>query len=550
MPTETNQDYYARIRRNALASGSTPVGTPSAISVEGIQTPATAIQVPPPPTPIDANGISASIPTPQQIVDQTTQPTDAQNVQSDILKSIAERIGGSTSLATRQTEQGAAAGLPGFAKTITELDAQLQGLNDQATALQLAATPGGSIENQLQLAIEGRGVTEGGLAPLRAGELRKNQIQQATIAGQALTTKAALYAAQGQYTLAKDSADKAAQVQFDAQEQDIKYRQALLAAIQPQLDRDQQKQATLQQVSLQDRQNLLALQRDSYKAGQGYAVTAMTLNSNDPAAQYAAQQALKLDPNDPNYLAKVLNLVGQYQQDPIAVQQAAANLRVTLANARKVERENQPGSGGGGGEQLYSGLSSSTATAVRSKVTKFSSEPIIQNFATIQDGYNFASSISDTTQNPADDQALIYSLAKALDPGSVVREGEYATAQKYAQSWLKAYGTGVTQAILGTGFLSKEARQNIKQTIKQKYEASKTSYDNLYGSYVNNINSLTGRGDGTAFLQDYVTTTEPVDTNTIDVISPDGQTGSIPSAQLLEAFKEGYHLPDAPMSRL
>lgn len=168
-----------------------------------------------------------------------------------------------------------------------------------------------------------------------------------------------------------------------------------------------------------------------------------------------------------------------------------------------------PSSGGSGlvgpGEQLYSGLSSPTATAVRSMVGKFGSEPLVQNFATIQEGYNFSQSISTKTQNPADDQALIYALAKALDPGSVVREGEYATAQKYAQSWISAYGKGVTQAIAGTGFLSEQARNNIKNVIKTKYDSAQTSYNNLQSQYTSRINNLTGRGDGTNFLIDYTT---------------------------------------------
>lgn len=156
-------------------------------------------------------------------------------------------------------------------------------------------------------------------------------------------------------------------------------------------------------------------------------------------------------------------------------------------------------------EQLYTGLKPATATAVRSQVSAFKTEPLVQNFATIQEGNNFASSLADTTKNPADDQALIYALAKALDPGSVVREGEYATAQKYAQSWVKAYGKGITQAIAGTGFLSEEARRNIKKTIETKFNASKKSYDALRSSYVNGINDLTGRDDGEKFVRDYRT---------------------------------------------
>lgn len=164
-----------------------------------------------------------------------------------------------------------------------------------------------------------------------------------------------------------------------------------------------------------------------------------------------------------------------------------------------------PSAGGGYSDQLYAGLSPATATAVRSMVNKFGSEPLVQNFGTIQDGYLFTKSIKTDTKNPADDQALIYSLAKTLDPGSVVREGEYATAQKYAQSWVNAYGKGVTQAIAGTGFLSQAARENIKQVIESKYNSSAQSYNNLQNQYTNRINNLTGRDNASAFLIDYTT---------------------------------------------
>lgn len=159
--------------------------------------------------------------------------------------------------------------------------------------------------------------------------------------------------------------------------------------------------------------------------------------------------------------------------------------------------------GTGADAPLYAGLNSATATAVRGQVGAFKSEPSVQNFVTIQEGRNFAGSLSNTTTNPVDDQGLIYSLAKALDPGSVVREGEYATAQKYAQSWISAYGKGVTQALAGTGFLSETARKNIKDTIESRYKASLKTYDNTLNQYKSGINNLTGRADGDKFLRDY-----------------------------------------------
>ncbi|ABE61210.1 hypothetical protein Nham_0314 [Nitrobacter hamburgensis X14] len=168
------------------------------------------------------------------------------------------------------------------------------------------------------------------------------------------------------------------------------------------------------------------------------------------------------------------------------------------------------GSSGAPGDnpQLYAGLSTKTATAVRAQVAAFKTEPLVQNFGIIQEGRNFAGSLSNTTKNPADDQGLIYALAKALDPGSVVREGEYATAQKYSQSWINAYGKGVSQAIMGTGFLSEQARRNIKDTIEARYKASLQSYTHLEGQYQTGINNLTGRDDGAKFVRDYQTSSD------------------------------------------
>ena len=200
--------------------------------------------------------------------------------------------------------------------------------------------------------------------------------------------------------------------------------------------------------------------------------------------------------------------------------------------------------GGSGETQLYAGLSAPTATAVRSVVSKFGSDPTVTNFTTIQDGYNFASSLDTKTKNPADDQALIYSLAKALDPGSVVREGEYATAQKYSQSWINAYGKGITQALAGTGFLSETARANIKKTIEQKYLSTKKTYDNSYNQYVGQINNLTGRDDGQQFLRDYAipgtTTTEitpEVDSIMKDILGGASATSNTSSAPITNTNK-------------
>jgi hypothetical protein len=47
------------------------------------------------------------------------------------------------------------------------------------------------------------------------------------------------------------------------------------------------------------------------------------------------------------------------------------------------------------------------------------------------------------------------------------------------------------QALAGTGFLTEKARRSIKDTIESRYQASKSSYENLYGQYTGGINNLT-----------------------------------------------------------
>lgn len=290
----------------------------------------------------------------------------------------------------------------------------------------------------------------------------------------------------GDYNAAQEIANQKVQALKEKDNQAIELYKANVAAINDDLTEKEK---------LQVQANITAQKAKSDEINNAYEQTLKALQGSGqevPSYIYDNVDRARTNPN----------------ATPADIYKAAANYAIPLQKIADTE-------------QLYQGLSGPTATAVRAKVSKFSTEPIIQNFATIQEGRNFAQSIDTNTKNPADDQALIYSLAKALDPGSVVREGEYATAQKYAQSWIKAYGKGVTQAIAGTGFLSKEARENIKKTIDGKYQSSLKSYENLQKSYTDGINNLTGRTDAEKFLVDYAisapSSTSQTGAKTIDV---------------------------------
>lgn len=133
----------------------------------------------------------------------------------------------------------------------------------------------------------------------------------------------------------------------------------------------------------------------------------------------------------------------------------------------------------------------------------FDNEQQVKNFQMIQSARNSVQAISNETKNPSDDQNLIYAFAKVMDPGSVVREGEYATVQKYAQKWTDQFGSNVNQVVNGTGFLTPGARENLKKTIEGKYNVEKELYTNVRNQYAQKIDSLAGKNIGNELLQDY-----------------------------------------------
>lgn len=434
------------------SNGVVPVGqpTPSTSITSANLAPTTPITVPPA-SPIDTgSSANASIPNPvptiQDITDQSNKPTDAQGTQSTLLDQIAKITGKQQSLATLQTQQENQAGVPALTKTMNDLGTQLQGLNDQATLLQNYAMPGGLIQNQVQEKAQGTNATGGGLAPIQADQLRANQIKQATIATQALTVKSAYYAAQGNYSMAKDAADKAAQVAFDASEQEIKGKQAQLAAIEPTLTREEKIRAATLSAQLADRTQQIQNQREDFKVGQPLIAATLKFFANNPSAQYAAQQAMKLDPKDPQYLQKVMGLVGQYQQDPVEVQKAVdqhlaaqqnilvaqANIRQSDASAaksradiRKINAELAPSSVGATDAMLAKQPTYNKLTA-KQKTQADAANNIVSALQTYRDNYSklvraSGSNIAGTDSALLESSynALIFQVAQAVGTGAL-----------------------------------------------------------------------------------------------------------------------------------
>jgi len=155
----------------------------------------------------------------------------------------------------------------------------------------------------------------------------------------------------------------------------------------------------------------------------------------------------------------------------------------------------------GGG--ILSSLPTSVQTKLMSMANDFGSTDIVKKFNATVDGLNLINGIQTNSTNPSDHQTIVYAFAKSLDPESVVREGEYATIKKYAQSLISSYGKEITNALAGTGFLSEKAIENIKKTMNNNYNSRKPAYDNLYKEKARVIDNYAGQPVSGEILIDY-----------------------------------------------
>ena len=187
------------------------------------------------------------------------------------------------------------------------------------------------------------------------------------------------------------------------------------------------------------------------------------------------------------------------------------------------------------GAKDTSGLPPRVQRQVDAQAKGFDSQPVTKRTQVMAEAVAFAKALKPTTKNPADDQALIYAFAKAMDPDSVVREGEYATVQKYAQSWAEQFQFNAARVFSNTAFLTPEARANMKATIEARYQAARSQYDNVRREYGARISRITGQPDGESYLIDYgaafpsVGAPAGAPTNRERVLPPSMRTGGQPA---------------------
>ena len=237
--------------------------------------------------------------------------------------------------------------------------------------------------------------------------------------------------------LEQDVVGKAIEVYQNEKEyqKDIMFKSLTLKQGELELARDKNQQ---------DFENNLALQKFSLEALKGTAPTADIEEYN-----FARSQG--------------------YGGSFLDYQKAAANLKATA--------------GGIGG--LTAAQRNSTVNSIAGA---FDTEQIVKDYNQASSQVQLMQSIGTGTSNPGDDIAYVYAFAKLMDPNSVVREGEYATIQKYAQSLLNKTTLDAIRVAKNTNFLTQDAKQKLLTTAQAKMKVLGNQYIQLRSEYQRQMN--------------------------------------------------------------
>lgn len=140
-----------------------------------------------------------------------------------------------------------------------------------------------------------------------------------------------------------------------------------------------------------------------------------------------------------------------------------------------------PSSGGGGG------LSAAQINAtVNSIAGAFDNEAIVKEYNTIRRNLETYNNLGTSA---TDDIQRVYTFAKVADPNSAVKEGEYASIEKYAQAVAQRAGLQLSRVFSPTGILTPEARTAMGLTLQTSLNASQSSYNQIQSEYQRQIDA-------------------------------------------------------------
>jgi hypothetical protein len=132
------------------------------------------------------------------------------------------------------------------------------------------------------------------------------------------------------------------------------------------------------------------------------------------------------------------------------------------------------------GEVIYEGAPTVDQDNVLAARKEFTSLPVVKAFSDQTTAYGrVISSVQDPS--PAGDLALIFNYMKVLDPGSVVREGEFATAQNAGS--VDDRTRGLYNRIISGERLSDAQRADFADRATRLYSGAEQQYQDISEQY-------------------------------------------------------------------
>lgn len=244
----------------------------------------------------------------------------------------------------------------------------------------------------------------------------------------------------------------------------------------------QKYQDTAQDNALGQQQAILKTYEMKLKMGDAQAKALddkLTLfTGNDPEGKALFLQALHDDPDpiDPSNSYQVMTKLASikkqtgYESPDLALEKKAKEADI----ASKLAFANQKNTGD-------SKTNFKNANTLRDEFNS-----LTKDFRTVQDAY---SKINKTSGTGAGDMSMLYQYVKLLDPGSVVRESEFATAA--ASGSFGERIQGAAKSVIEGGRLPPSLRQEFLTESKNIYEGQKSGYDRqkqIYTGLSNNFN--------------------------------------------------------------
>lgn len=381
---------------------------------------------------------------------------------------------------------------------VSVLTAQLKGITDKQNADIL----------QAQKDAGGKGITTGGFQSTQSAINRDAAIAALPLNSQILAAQAELTGSQETLALAQQQLDTVFKLRSEDAKNLYDYKTNFVNQLFTIADK---KQTEAIQAKQQENTRNFSLLTDAINNAQALSKTAGDNGSSDIASQIAQiphpdfnSKTLTQDIAD--YNAKVATLQAKVvPKVSLPVSAEEYNFAVSkgyTGTYTQYQNEDSNRKIAQAKALNASGLDNQTLIRVQAIAGQFDNEVSVKSYQQAAEAGSFLQSL-DNLGTSADNIGAIYAFAKIMDPNSVVREGEYATVQKYAQALWEKFGLSAKRVFDNSNFLTQEAVKNMKETVNKKVSAAEKNFKNIYDEYGRRINKVTGKTDGTDWITDY-----------------------------------------------